>query len=610
LKTYWRILAFSRPYKRFLPAYLITAVLAITFGLMNFTLIIPLLNVLFNQEPQNPAFRSATEPEFSLTIDYVKELFNFHLGNVIREHGKVGALRFVCVLLVCSILLSNLFRYLSYRLLTVARSQLVYNLRQRVFDQMTRLHLGYFSNERKGDLMSRLTSDVQEVEYSVTSTLTVLFREPVTIIAFFILLFSISAKLTLFTLILLPVSGGMIALLAKQLRKRSLQGQETVGSLLGVIDETLGGMRVIKGFNAGPFVRDKFDRLNQSYASLLRSIENRRDLASPMSEVLGVIVITGILLYGGTLVLEGRSELTASEFIGYLVLFSQVLVPAKSLSSSFSNIQRGLAASDRLLQIINTPSDVKDKPGAEELPDFKDSIELQNVSFRYGQEPVLQEINLRIGKGKTIALVGPSGSGKSTLADLIPRFYDPTEGRILMDGHDLREITLASLRSKMGIVTQESVLFNDTIFNNIAFNFPNPTQEQVEQAARIANAHEFIAQTPDGYLTMIGDRGAKLSGGQRQRLNIARAVLHNPPILILDEATSALDTESEKLVQEALTRLMEHRTSLVIAHRMSTVQHADEIIVLQAGRIVQRGTHRELQQQEGLYKRLIQMQLG
>ncbi|RZL14040.1 MAG: ABC transporter ATP-binding protein, partial [Hymenobacter sp.] len=430
---------------------------------------------------------------------------------------------------------------------------------------------GYFSNERKGDLISRLTNDVQEVEISVVNTLTAVFKEPLNIVGIFVLLFSMSARLTLFSLVLLPISGGIIASVSKRLRRHATISQTTLGAMLSVIEETLGGMRVVKAFNARNYVFAKFQFQNDLYARTTQDIDNTRDLASPFSEFAGVTVVAGLLYYGGSLVLSGEAGgLSASAFITYIILFSQILTPAKSLSGAFSNIQRGLVAGARVLSIIDTESNVRDQPGA--------------------------------------ALVGPSGGGKSTLADLLPRFYDPSSGQVLIDGHDVRDCTLHSVRAQMGIVTQESILFNDTIYNNIKFN-TEATEEEVIEAAKTANAHDFIMASPDGYQTTIGDRGGRLSGGQRQRLSIARAILRNPPILILDEATSALDTESEKLVQEALTRLMSSRTSLVIAHRLSTVRHADEIIVLQHGRIVERGTHDELLQREGgLYHRLSQMQ--
>ena len=438
--------------------------------------------------------------------------------------------------------------------------------------------------------------------------MTAVIQEPLKIIAFFALLFYISVPLTLFTLILLPLSGGAIAGVAKRLRRQAEISQSTLGSMMSVIDETLGGIRVIKAFNAQGYIKGKFEEQNDNYARTSRRIDNTRDLASPFSEFAGVSVVAGLLYYGGTLILGGHSTLTGETFIGYVVLFSQVLTPAKALSGSFGNIQRGLVAGERVLRIIDTEPTVRDRPGALVLPPFEREIELRDVQFSYGDTPVLYDLNLTIKKGQMVALVGPSGGGKSTVADLLPRFYDASGGQILIDGHDVRACTIHSVRDQMGIVTQESILFNDTIFNNIRFN-TEATEAEVIEAAKIANAHEFIVASPDGYQTVIGDRGGRLSGGQRQRLSIARAILRNPPILILDEATSALDTESEKLVQEALQRLMAARTSLVIAHRLSTVQHADEIIVLQHGRIVERGTHDELlRRSNGVYQRLSSLQ--
>ncbi|MBJ6119825.1 ABC transporter ATP-binding protein [Pontibacter sp. BT310] len=610
MKTYLRILQFAKPYSRFVPLYTIYTILGIIFGLFNFTLLIPLLDVLFGKVGQEQVMAMvANKPEFALNFKFFQDFFYYHFGQIILDAGRQGALLFVCIIIVASVFLANLFRYLAFRIIGELRAHVVRNMRQSVYKRVTELHMGYFSNERKGDLMTRMTVDIQEVESSVVSTLTVVIREPISIIAFFVLLFNMSVELTLFSLILLPLSGGIIAGISKRLKRKAQQGQSSLSFILTIIDETLSGMRVIKAFNAEPFILGKFHDQNNRYANIQRSIAHKRDLASPLSEFLGVTVVAGLLLYGGTLVLNQQSELSASEFITYIILFSQVLVPAKAMSSAFSNIQRGLVSGDRVLQVIDTEPQIVNKPDAKVLPAFQHEIEFRDVSFAYGKKPVLQDINFKIQKGQTIALVGQSGGGKSTLADLVPRFYDPTEGAVLIDGLDIRDYTMESVRDQIGVVTQESILFNDTIFNNIAFNKTDATEEEVIAAAKIANAHEFIVHTEEGYQTMIGDRGGKLSGGQRQRLSIARAILQNPPILILDEATSALDTESEKLVQEALTNLMRNRTSIVIAHRLSTIQHADEILVLQKGKVVERGTHDQLLTDSGLYAKLTQMQL-
>ena len=607
LSVYFRLLRFARPYG-FVPLYALYATLGIIFGIANFTLLIPLLNVLFGTTDAQTAAAPAVLPHVAASLEYAKAVFNYYFAQVLAAYGKQGALAFVCIIIVVSVFFSNVFKYLGGKLLAGVRARVVANVRAALFGRITELELGYFSQERKGDLISRLTNDVQEVEISVVNTLTAVFKEPLNIVGIFLILLSMSVRLTLFTLVLLPISGGIIAWASKRLRRQAHVSQQTLGSMLSVFDEVLGGMRVIKAFNAREYVLGKFRATNDLYANTTRRIDNTRDLASPLSEFLGVLVVAGLLYYGGTLVLSGQAGLTAAAFITYIILFSQILTPVKSLSGAFSNIQRGLVAGERVLHVIDQEPAIRDQPGAAVLPAFAHQIELRDVSFSYGETAVLYDLNLTVKKGQTVALVGPSGGGKSTLADLLPRFYDPSAGQVLIDGHDLRACTLHSVRAQMGIVTQESILFNDTIFNNIRFN-TEATEAEVIAAAKTANAHDFILASPQGYQTLIGDRGSRLSGGQRQRLSIARAVLRNPPILILDEATSALDTESEKLVQEALTRLMDSRTAVVIAHRLSTIRHADEILVLQHGRIVERGTHDELAAREGgLYQRLTQLQ--
>lgn len=608
MNTYLRILGFAKPLGKYVPQYIIYTLLSIIFGIANLTLLKPLFDVIFEQVGPEELAAFSIKPDFSFSLAYFNNLFNFYLVEAIDLYGKLGALSYVCIVIVISVLLSNLFKYLSAIILAQIRANVIENLRNTIFDKVSLLHLGYFSNERKGDIMSRITNDVLEVENSVVNSLKVAFREPATIIIYFIVLFTMSFQLTLFTIVFLPVSGFIISEIAKRLKKKAQQTQESLGRIVGIVDETLSGMRVIKAFNARSFVVNKFGQEVNQYARLNVSMARKNELASPLSEFLGIFVVATILLYGGNMVLNDPSSLDASGFLTYIAIFTQILTPAKAISNAFSTIQRGLASGERIFSTIDTKQEIKDAPDARQLADFTDGITFKNVSFAYDKSAVLKNISFEVGKGKTIALVGPSGGGKSTIADLIPRFYDPTSGEVLIDGISLKAYETGSLRKFMGIVTQESILFNDTIFNNIAFGLPEAKPEDVERAAKIANAHDFITQTEDGYQTTIGERGSKLSGGQRQRISIARAVLKNPPILILDEATSALDSESEMLVQEALTNLMKNRTSIVIAHRLSTIQHADEIIVVQQGEIAERGTHEQLIAKQGLYNKLILMQ--
>ena len=605
MDTYLRILRFAKPYYKLFPRYMLFLILATLFGLVNFTMLIPLFDVLFEQVDRQPM---TAFPEFSLSVDYVKQVFYFYFYQIIESRGKMGALLFVAALIIASVLLTNVFRYLAGITMAVVRAGVVSRLRNTLFDHVTSLHLGHFTASRKGDVMSRITNDVQEVERTIINSIKVLFKEPLAIIGYFAVLFIMSAQLTVFTIFFMPVAGGIISEITKRLKKKARLSQDSLGSMVNILDEVLGGIRIVKAFNAEGYVNKTFSRESNRYRNILISMARRQELASPASETLGVMAVAGILLYGGSLVLNNDSSLEASEFIAYLIIFSQILTPAKQISNAISNIQRGLAAGERIFHTLDTTPAVKDTPDAVELKTFTSEIRFESVSFSYDEEEVLHDISFSLKKGQSVALVGPSGSGKSTLADLLPRFYEPTRGTILLDGQPLAEYKITDLRRQMGIVTQESILFNDTVFNNIAFGMPEASLNQVKKAAEIANASNFIEELPHGYDTNIGERGMKLSGGQRQRMSIARAVLKNPPILILDEATSALDSESEHLVQEALAQLMKNRTSLVIAHRLSTIQHADVILVIQNGRILQRGTHYDLLEQEGLYRKMTEIQ--
>lgn len=603
MKTYFRLLSFAKPIEKYAIPYIICTLITVVFSTLNLALLAPLLQTLFNTE-QVSAHTVLVKPEGFDILGY----FNYYASLANQELGPYGALKYVCIVIVFSVFISNLFRYLSQRIMENLRIHTLLNLRKTVFNNVMDLHLGYFNGQRKGDIISKIASDVQVVQFSVTGTLQVAFKEPLQLVAYLVMLFAISTKLTLFAMLVIPVSAFFISKIVKTLKAQAIAGQTSYANMISFLDEALSGARIVKAFNGTNFVKKRFNDENDRYAGIMRAMARRQQMGSPVSELLGVIMVAIILLYGGNLVLSGSDEFGASEFIAYIAIFSQVMRPAKALTDAFSNIHNGIAAGERVLELIDTKSEVTDKPNAKEVADFKEAIEFQQVDFSYGEKSILKNINLTIEKGKTIALVGPSGGGKSTLVDLIPRFMDVTGGQILFDGIDLRDLDQESLRTMIGVVNQESILFNDTIFNNITFSNTSATQEEVEAAAKIANAHEFILKTELGYETNIGDRGAKLSGGQRQRICIARAVLKNPPIMLLDEATSALDTESEKLVQDSLYRLMENRTTVVIAHRLSTIQSADTIVVIDAGQIVESGSHSELIQQEGLYRKLIDMQ--
>lgn len=536
-------------------------------------------------------------------IQYVNDF----LYTSVSKNGKVYTMGIICLLMVSFIILKNLFLYLSYYVLNPLKNQVVNHLREELYDKVLRLPIGFFNEKRKGDLMSRMTNDVGEVESSVVGTLEGWIRDPMTIIVTLAVLVLISVQLTLFILILIPVLGLVIGRVTKSLKKHSEEVAKKYGETLSTLDETLGGLRVIKAFNIEKLLRGKFFKSNEELLTAKNKISYRRDLASPLSEVMGVILFTAVLYYGGRLVLRGEL-LEASAFLGFLGIFYNIISPSKALSTSFSNMRKGAAAINRIEDILNTPITVDDNPTGKKIDSFEHSIEFRNVSFAYADAVILDNINLTVKKGQTVALVGSSGAGKSTLADLVPRFHDVTGGEVLIDGINIKEYSLHSARSLMSIVTQEPILFNDTISSNIAIGQQEASEEQIIEAAKIANAHEFIIKKEGGYHSNIGDRGAKLSGGERQRLTIARAVLKNPPILILDEATSSLDTESERLVQDAINNMMQNRTSIVIAHRLSTIRHADEIIVLQKGKIVERGNHDELLAQNGFYRKLVDMQ--
>jgi len=606
MQTYLRILSYARGMGWFIPQYVIVVLLYAIFSVVNIALLAPMIEVLFNQVEVEKA--STVVPEFRLSLNYFIDLFNYYFNSYIAGKGPMAGLIFVSVAIVITALLSNIFRYIASILQAIIRSKVVRNIRNHVFEKTIDLDIGYFTTARKGDIMLKITSDVQQVEVTAMDSLKIVLLEPVLLIGYFIALFAISPQLTLFSLILLPLSGALIAGIAKRLKVAASMTQGSLGRIANQVDEAISGIRLIKAFSAKKYIMRKFHTEVDNYSSLTVSMAKKFDLASPISEFLGITVVAGLLLMGGSMVLDKDSGLEAPYFITFIILFSRVLQPAKAISNALTSIQRGIASAERIFTITDAQPEISEKSDAIDIAEFKQGLEFKKVSFAYENEMVLQDISFTLNKGKTIALVGMSGGGKSTIADLIPRFYDPTSGEISIDGIPLKNCSLESLRQHMGIVTQQSILFNDTVFNNIAFGKENPLEEEVIKAAKIANAHDFIMEMENGYQTSVGEDGGKLSGGQRQRLSIARAVMANPPILILDEATSALDSHSERLVQEAITKLMENRTSLVIAHRLSTIQHADEILVIEKGQIVERGTHSELVTRNGVYQSLRAMQ--
>jgi ATP-binding cassette, subfamily B, bacterial MsbA len=605
MKIFFRLLQFSKPYRHYIPEYCIYIFFYIIFGLLNFALIIPLLDVLFETKKQALV---TSLPPFHLSADYFKAAFYYNLNYYIQTTSKISVLAYVCAVMLLFVFLKNLFGFLSQKVLTRMRVNLVKRIREDLFHRYSTQSLQFFHTQKKGNLLSIISNDVGEIETTVVSAIQTLFRDPLVVIATFAFLFYLSPQLTFFTLVFFPLSGLIISSISKRLRKKSHLGQSLFGTILNLSEETISGIRIIKGFNAEDFINRKFLTESNKLARTTKSITNQRELASPLSEFLGVTVIVVIIIYGGYLILEGRSNMTASSFIAYIGFYYQIINPVKNISVAITNLQRGLVAGERVLNILDEPQKIQEKENALPVHAFNNSIHLKNIGFSYMQENVLHNIDLTIPKGKMIALVGESGAGKSTLADLVPRFYDVTEGSILIDNIDLRDLKVHDLRSLMAIVSQEAILFNDSVLNNITFGNTIIDREKAIAASKAANAHNFIAELEEGYDTMIGDRGMRLSGGQRQRLTIARAIYKNAPILIMDEATSALDTESERLVQDAINKMMENRTSIVIAHRLSTIRHADEIIVLQKGVIVERGTHEQLLEKRGYYYKLVQMQ--
>ena len=603
MNTFKRILSYARPFGSRLPGYLLLSVLSVVFGVVNYALLGPLLSVLFEGGAAGPEL---ARPGFAWSIDFAGAWFRWLLSAVIRGRGVLQGLLLVCGALLVSCLLANVCRYLSQRILVGLETRMMKNLRKELFAKILSLPVGWFTERRKGDVLSSISNDVSEVQNTIAGSFHIFFREPLLVAGFLAMLLYMSPQLTAVSLVALPVSAFIVTRITRKLRAGSAETQQLMGRILGHFEEAVSGSRIIKAFNAGGFVAGRFEEDNKRHRRVLQQVRNRQELASPVSEFLGISIAAGVLFYGGWLNLHGNLGMSWPQFIVYIMFYWKVLEPAKTIAKSYAGVQKGLVSAGRIFAILDAPAGIPD--GAVPLREFREAVTFDHVSFSYGDGLVLRDICLRVPKGKMVAVVGPSGAGKSTMADLLPRFYDVTEGAIRIDGTDIRDLRIEALNALMGIVTQESILFNGTVYDNIAFALPGASRDAVVEAACVAGADEFIRQLPQGYDTNIGDGGSKLSGGQRQRIAIARAVLKNPPILILDEATSALDTESERLVQDALMRLMGGRTSLVIAHRLSTIRHADEIYVVQDGRIVEHGTHEDLVANHGLYSHLCSLQ--
>ena len=604
VKNLFRVLKFVTPYWGKALLNILFNILSVLFSLASFALFIPILQILFKTTEIPEDVQNFSWANF----DSIKDKFYFEIGEMIGEYGEMKVLFYVAIIIVTLYFLRNLFRYLAMFYLAPIRNGVVKDIRNKLYLKVLILPLSYYSEQKKGDIIARMTSDVQEIEWSIMSSLEMMFRDPIAIISYLVALFVISPSLSVFVLLLLPVSGFFIGRIGRSLKRTSVKGQKQLGIILSIIEETISGLRIIKAFNAINLAEQNFHGTNNKYTRLMIRLYRKRDLASPLSEFLATSVLVVVLWFGGRLVLSPENPLDAAIFIAYLGIFSQIIPPAKSITTAVYNIQKGAASVERIQKIFDAEEVIEEIPDAISKTNFDKEIEYRDVSFSYEKETVLDKINLKIKKGKTIALVGPSGGGKSTMVDLLPRFYDCISGEILIDGIPLKNFVISDVRGLMGIVTQESILFNDTIYGNITLGMQNVKEDDVIAAAKVANAHEFISKMENAYNTNIGDQGVKLSGGQKQRLSIARAVLKNPPILILDEATSSLDTESERLVQDALSKLMQNRTSIVIAHRLSTIKHADEIVVIKNGKIIEKGKHEQLLKNDGVYKNLHELQ--